>query len=146
MAKDQDKQLIRAKKREFLAALKKEGKIRAPKDAHKALTKKFGSSLTYSEFGEVWRGDKPRKRAGGRKKTGRRSGAAKPSRPSRPNAERGDAEYAILAPGKDPILAKSRPEVVRRVMSLLKQGGTPDGLSLYRRVDLKIQARYKIKV
>ena len=139
---------VRSKKSNFLKALVKQGKVSSPKDAHGALKKEFGSSLTFSEVAGII--GKP-----GRKK--RKKGAAKPKRgAAKPKAGRGrkrgrppgrgskDHPFAIVNASDEVLLVKTRAQAVEEITRLVGAQDSSEGISLYKKVPISVEKIYRI--
>ena len=139
----------RQTKIKFLQQLVKSGKVTAPKHAHAALKKKFGSSLTFADASIVLGGGVPgddpipRKNKKGKKKPGRK----KKGTPGRPRKQASSQPRYILLSTSEPGSrweAETKPQVRSALQEMLDQGENPGNIALYERQAFDAERSYKI--
>ena len=144
----------RNQKKTFLKGLVKDGKVSSPRDAHAALKKKFGRSLTFGEVAVIIGkpGRKKRKKSAAKKSAAKESAAKKSRAGSGRKRGRGPARkttdhpYAIVNARDEVLLVQTRSEAIAEITRMAGLDDSTEGISLYKKVPISVEKVYRVGI
>lgn len=133
-----DKAAEREAKVKYLQELVQSGKVTAPKEAHAALKKKFGSSLNFADASTVLGGGQP----GDRPKRTRKKKAA--GSKGRKGAEPPRFMVVSISDVGTRWEAETKAQAKQALQELLDTGHDPDDVAVYERQRFDAARSYKV--